>query len=132
MKNLLFKNKIDKSGSALALTMFILAGMIVVALSGSYIMILSLKASGIQSQSAKAYFAAESGAEEILFEIRKNNWPYYEENVSFEVPIEKFNNGNLSSGASYQVYYTNLNNPIIFDSIGSFQGTRRSVQLRMN
>ncbi len=138
MKNLLLKDKIfskynfkDKSGSALVLTMFILAGMIVVALSGSYVMVLSLQASGTQSQSTKAYFAAESGAEEILYEIRKNSWSFFSEPTSLTESIEKFNK-TLGSGVDYKVYYTNRNNPIIFNSVGSFNETKRSVQIRMN
>lgn len=127
------KNKIfvDQEGSALALTMFILAGMMIVAISGSYVIVLGLKSSGIQSQSTKAYFAAESGAEKVLWEMRKNGWAYYEEPVSFDNSIAKFDS-NLSSQASYKVYYTHEVQPIIFDSIGEFKKTKRSIQLRMN
>lgn len=121
----------DKQGSALALTMFILAGMMIVAISGSYIIILGLKSSGVQSQSTKAYFAAESGAERVLWEMRKNSWKYYEEPVSFTNSIVMFDTV-LDSGATYKVYYTHNVMPIIFESIGEFNGTKRSVQLRMN
>ncbi len=120
----------SKPGSALILTMFILAGMMVVAVSGAYIIVLGIKSSGLQSQSTKAYFAAESGAERALWELRKNNWSYYEEEVSSDNSLSKFDT-ELSSGASYKVYYTHNVKPIIFDSVGNYLRTKRSVQLRM-
>jgi len=131
MRKFFLKISKDKEGSALALTMFILAGMMIVAMSGSYVIMLGLKSSNIQSQSTKSYFAAEAGAEKLLWEMRKNNWAYYEEDVSFTDSISEFDSV-LDSGASYKVYYTHNVQPIIFESIGEFKGTKRSVQLRMN
>lgn len=129
MSKILFlsKRRIErhKKGSALALTMFILAGMMVVALSGSYIILLGIKASGIQSQSTKAYFAAESGAERLLWELRKQD---------FSRPTASLDNvvfsDSLGLGSSYEVYYTHFN-PLIFKAIGEFNNTKRSVELRM-
>ncbi len=115
----------DKKGSALALTMFILAGMLTVALSGSYIILLGIKASGIQSQSTKAYFAAESGAERLLWELRQNGWL-----LSVPPPTASVFSATLPLGSSYSVYYVNFK-PIIFKSIGDFNRTKRSVELRM-
>jgi orotate phosphoribosyltransferase-like protein len=115
----------DKSGSALALTMFILAGMLIVAISGSYIVLVGIKASGVQSESTKAYFAAESGAEKVLWEMRKNSWTYGTPSLNTPVFSENF-----SSGANYNVYYIYFP-PLIFDSIGEFMNTKRSVQLRI-
>ncbi len=131
MKNILAKIKekldirMDKRGSALALTMFILAGMLLVALSGSYIVLLGIKAAGVQSQSTKAYFAAETGAERLLWKLRKDGWsrpPTSENTVVLS--------DTLPSGASYTVYYTHFN-PIIFNSYGEFNQTKRSVEVRM-
>lgn len=114
-----------QSGSALALTMFILAGMLVVALSGSYIILVGIKAAGVQSQSTKAYFAAEGGAERLLWELRRNGWSRPEPSFDTEVL-----SGTLETGASYSIYYTHFY-PIIFKSIGDFNRTKRSVELRM-
>lgn len=115
----------DLRGSALALTMFILAGMLLVALSGSYIILLGIKAAGIQSQSTKAYFAAESGAEKLLYELRQKGWsrpPISQTTIVFTDV--------LPTGANYTVYYTHFN-PLLFQSIGEFNKTKRSVELRM-
>jgi len=125
MKNILRKTRqTEKSGSALALTMFILAGMLMVAMSGSTVILLGLKAGGIQAQSTKAYYKAESGIERILWELNQNSWvlpsPSLVDPV-FDVPMREGN---------YKIYYTNFD-PIIFTSVGEFQQTKRSVQVRM-
>ena len=125
MKNILRKIKeIDKKGSALALTMFILAGMLMVAMSGSTVILLGLKAGGIQAQSTKAYYRAESGTERILWELNQNSYTLPTTSLVdpiFDVPMQEGN---------YKIYYTNFN-PIIFTSVGEFQATKRSVQVRL-
>jgi len=124
MRKLLAKYK-EKRGSALALTMFILAGMLLVALSGSYIILLGIKAAGVQSQSIKAYFAAESGAEELLWQLRQNGW--VRPAPSLITPVAT---SSLPFGSSYKVYYTYFP-PMIFTSVGEFNKTKRSVELRI-
>ncbi len=109
----------------MALTMFILAGMLLVALSGSYIILLGIKAAGVQSQSTKAYFAAESGAEELLWNLRQNDLVRPE--PSLFTPIAT---SSLPSGSSYKVYYTYFP-PLIFNSVGEFNNTKRSVELKI-
>lgn len=126
MKSIFGKNIFkEKSGSALALTMFILAGMLMVALSGSTVILLGLKAGGIQSQSTKAYFAAESGTERILWELNRNTWI----RPAVSLTDSRFD-VTMPGGGSYKIYYTNFN-PIIFTSVGEFNQTKRSVQIRM-
>jgi uncharacterized protein (UPF0333 family) len=117
---------LDKSGSALALTMFILAGMMIVATSGAYIVMIGIKSSGVQSQSTKAYFAAESGAERLLWEMKNYSDGLYGDPSTKTIIL----NGNFNSGASYDVYYIYGGGPLIFNSIGEFMNTKRSVQLR--
>jgi len=125
MENSLRKTRrTEKSGSALALTMFILAGMLMVAMSGSTVILLGLKAGGIQAQSTKAYYKAESGTERILWELNQNNLVLPATSLTnpiFNIPLREGN---------YQIYYTNFD-PIIFTSVGEFQQTKRSVQVRM-
>lgn len=125
MKNILKKFKLrDRKGSALALTMFILAGMLMVAMSGSTVILLGLKAGGIQAQSTKAYYKAESGTERILWELNQNSLVLPNTSLNdpmFNVPLTEGN---------YKIYYTNFN-PIIFTSVGEFQNTKRSVQVRL-
>jgi hypothetical protein len=112
-----------KSGSALLLTMFILAGMLVVAMSGAYVMLLGIKAGGIQTQSTKAYFAAEAGAEKLLYKLRHEGWLH-------DIPssVVVFSETLPLSGAAYKVYYTSFP-PLIFTSIGEHSNTKRSVEI---
>lgn len=117
----------NKKGSALILTMFILTGMLIVAMSSSYVIMAGIKSGGIQSQSTKAYFAAESGGEMLLWEMRKNSYVYpnFPSNSAalFEeaTPVE---------GASYKVYFSNFSAlGLIFTSIGEFNNTKRSIEL---
>ena len=114
-----------KKGSALALTMFILAGMLMVALSGSYIILIGIKAAGVQSQSTKAYYAAESGAENLLYLLRKTGWSRPSPSAGIVY------SSTLPSGGGYDIYYTHFLTPMIFRSVGSFNQTKRSVELRM-
>jgi len=115
----------NKSGSALILTMFILAGMLIVAMSGSYIVLAGIKAGGIQSQSTKAYFAAEAGTERFLFELRRNG---YETNNITAVSL--FSETLPVSLASYNIYFTSFP-PLTYTAIGDFQKTKRSVEVSM-
>ena len=63
----------NKHGSAMLLmTLLSLASILMISLSLSAIVINGLKMGVIQVHSTKAFFAAEAGAERILWEIRKN------------------------------------------------------------
>jgi hypothetical protein len=122
-----------KRASALILTMFIMAGMLIVALSGVYVIILGIKASGVQLQSAKAYYVAEAGAERLLWELRKNNCQFGHPScanggsASNNQPVFT---GSIGTGLNYYVYYVGFP-PLIFQSVGEFQNTRRSIELRI-
>jgi len=114
-----------RPGDALILTMFIIAGMLIVALSGAYVVTLSLRAGGIQAQSTKAYYAAESGAEQLLWQLRKNSYAY-----GSPAPGTPIFTGALPAGATYTVYFTSFP-PLVFDSVGEFQNARRSAEIRI-
>lgn len=120
------------SGSALILTMFILSGMLLVAISSTYVVTLGIKAGGIQAQSTKAYFIAESGIEEFLWQLRKNNYEYYIERP-LDVPIFEFNFGPEGSAGAYGRYevYHKQQFGLIWQSIGEFGNTKRSVEVQM-
>ncbi|MFA6194805.1 MAG: hypothetical protein WC719_03630 [Patescibacteria group bacterium] len=113
-----------KSGSALILTMFIMAGMLIVALSGAYVVFLGIKAGGIQAQSTKAYYAAETGAERLLWELRQNSYSYEDE------PGTLIFQGDLVGESRYDVYFIDFP-PLVFRAIGEYQNSRRSVEIRI-
>ena len=122
--------KISKKakGSALILTMFILAGMLVVAMGGSYVILLGIKAGGIQAQSTKAYYVAEAGTERFLWELRKTGVSY--PNVQ-TFPVNNISSGTLPNGGTYQVNFTAGYAPPVFEIVGQFQATKRSVEIRL-
>lgn len=114
----------NRPGSALILTMFIMAGMLIVSLGGAYVVFLGIKAGGIQAQSTRAYYAAESGAERLLWELRWNGYGYGSstETVLFS--------DTLQTNSSYEVYYVEFP-PLVFRAIGDYQNSRRSVEIRI-
>ena len=113
-----------KRGSALILTMFIMAGMLIVAMGGAYVVFLGIKAGGIQAQSTKAYYAAESGAERLLWELRWNGYEYG------TVSANSVFQGNMDTGSRYDVYFVDFP-PLVFRSIGEFLNSKRSVEIRI-
>jgi Tfp pilus assembly protein PilX len=124
----------SQSGSALILTMFIMSGMLIVAFSGAYVVLLGIKSGGIQAQSTKAYYAAEAGTERVLWEVRKHHCqpsePSCTGTVSDQVSVFQ-DDGTLSTvDLKYYVYFTEYP-PLVFRSIGEYKNTRRSVEVRM-
>lgn len=126
----MFNISLKKKGSALILVMFIMAGMLVVALGGSYITLLSIKAGGIQSQSIKAYYAAEAGTEKFLYELRRKGLTYPDIGV-FPVIIPLPSPVTLINGGTYQVNFVSGYNPPVFNIVGQFQNTKRSIEIRL-
>jgi len=125
MKTLTFKfRNIRQSGSALVLTMFIMAGMLIVAMSGAYVVFLGIKAGGIQAQSTKAYYAAEAGAERLLWELRQGGYSYADN------PGELIFQGDLAGGSRYDIYFVEFP-PLVFRSVGEYQSSKRSVEIRI-
>ena len=117
----------QKQGSALILTMFILSGMLIVAMSGSYVILLGIKAGGLQAQSTKAYFAAEAGAERLLWELRKDGYIQ----TTQAVILTPIFTGTMNDGSTYKVYFTGFNGHLIFTSVGESQSARRSVEIQI-
>ena len=67
----------NQSGATVLLMLILMLGSILtITLSASDIIRSGLKLSNIQYNSTKAYFAAEAGAERILFELRKPRYDF--------------------------------------------------------
>jgi hypothetical protein len=119
---------LNKDGTALLMTIMILNSIILISLAAANIIVSGVKMSGTQSQSTKAYFAAEAGAEQLLWQYRKSGGVCQigaESSCNFSK--------NLSNGSSYQTKYVSGSvNPgitLIFISKGTFTGLSRSVEL---
>jgi len=112
--------------SAIMLVLFILTGVMLVVFGSSSVIISGLKMGNVQSQSTRAYFTAEAGAERLLYDFRKDNllntigettpqeniFPYYE----------------VHEGSSYEVNYDSFV-PLVFTILGTYEKTRRSVEV---
>lgn len=114
----------EKRGSALVLTMFIMAGMLIVAMSGAYVVALGIKAGGIQAQSTRAYYTAEAGAERLLWELRQGGYSYDDD------PGALIFQETLPGGGNYDIYFIEFP-PLVFRSIGEYQNSKRSVEIRI-
>mgnify|MGYP006966096639 FL=1 len=102
-----------------------MAGMIIVAMGGAYVGLLGIKAAGIQSQSTKAYYAAESGMEKFLFELYQDGYEYGEVDQDLSIMNADFGVGN-----HYDVYFTDYP-PLTFQSVGEYLKTKRSVEVKI-
>jgi hypothetical protein len=117
--------KKNKPGSALLLTMFLISGIIVVAFGGSYLMISGLRSSGLQYDSSRAYYVAESGAEYALDQVRKRG---FDLNATARDDLFPDTVMPDAYAGSFVVDYKRFN-PIILISTGSYGVTKRSVEL---
>ena len=129
LKKIIKALNVSREASALLLTMFILAGMLLVAMSSSYIVTLGIKAGGVQAQSTKAYFIAESGIERFLWELRKHysSYDYYSvEDIT--IPVFQSDNDSFLFGGAYNVYMSEIQT-LKHQSIGEFGNTKRAVEV---
>ncbi|MDD5528304.1 MAG: pilus assembly PilX N-terminal domain-containing protein [Patescibacteria group bacterium] len=116
-----------RAGTALLMTILILNSVILISLAAAKLIVSGVKESGTQSRSTKAYFAAEAGAEKVLYEYRKT--------FTCASPFDSCHYaGSLPAGSSYQVDWisggdSNPGSTIIFVSVGTFSGLKRSVEL---
>jgi hypothetical protein len=63
----------ERGGTTIFMTMIILSAILVVSLSASSMILNGMKYNKTRYDSTKAFYAAETGAEQIMWEIRKNN-----------------------------------------------------------
>ncbi len=133
----------DNRGTVLLMTMLILISMLTVVLGAANLVMSGIKMSGAQERSTMAYFAAEAGAERILWEVRQNGFDlmgcsindYIDFSAAPTVCVDSSTCGissnceySLSNNASYNVVYSS-NSPVTFTSTGVFSGLRRSVDI---
>ncbi len=95
------------------------------ALTASSLMSSGIKMSGTQMRSTQAFFAAESGAERVLWEWRKNDWV-----IPGGAATNAFSS-TLLNNSSYQVDKDASASPTIFRSHGFFGNLQRTVELKL-
>jgi Tfp pilus assembly protein PilX len=118
---------LNKKGTALLMTILILNSILMISLAASKLIFSGVRMSGTEAKSTKAYFAAEAGAEKILWEFRQGAGACKasETNCHFSK--------SLPNNSSYQTDYIsgsqNVGSTLIFVSVGAFSGLKRSVEL---
>ncbi len=117
--NKTFKNN---RGIILLMTVLILSGILVVALGAADLVMAGIRMNRLTGYSSLAFFASEAGMEKALWEARKNNYTLPDINT------DNVFNSNLTNNSSYQVNYATSSPNIIFTSIGSHSGIKRSVE----
>lgn len=113
----------NERGVILLLTLFILSSILVITLAAADLVFTGLKMNRLTGYSGLAFFAAEAGLERSLWEVRKNNY------VLPDIDTPKvFILSDLGNGSDYKVNYATSSPNVFFTSIGSYRGSKRSVE----
>lgn len=126
-------NKIKKEGqkgTALLMSVLILNTIIFVSLAVSQIGFSSIKMGRNEIISTKAYFAAEAGAERILWEFRKGSCSIDPQTCNFSDIVE--NNGYSSSNSSFYRVIAEPSSNVIFVSTGRVGEQYRTIELSLD
>lgn len=145
MNNLLKNNK---GGTVLLLTVLILTSVLTITLVASEIIRSGVILSRSQADSTKAYFAAEAGAERILWEVRKGTFDFsscLSECISFDSDPNGNINGcgvdcntglniiqTLSNKATYKIRYNYVDPDTTVKCYGKYpdSGINRVIELK--
>ncbi len=132
--NNIFKNK--NGGTILLMTVLILASILTVTLTAGEIVRIGLIMGRTQVHSTKAFFAGETGIEQVLWETRINGFDPSgcngDDYIHFGTPVtcdSNFEEYFLSNGASYIVKYITDIPDITFHSYGSYVDMQRRVEI---
>jgi hypothetical protein len=118
-KNLIKNNR----GVVLLLTLLILSSILVVTLGVADLVFIGVKMNRLTGYSGAAFFASEAGLERALWEARKNGYTLPESDQT-----DIFTLNNIGNGGSYNVNYATSSPSVVFRSIGTYKGVKRSVE----
>ncbi len=107
-----------ESGITLYLTIVILSVFTTVVFTLTGISISQIKITWLAGDSAKAFFAADTGVEQALFNIRKHD------------SFSKIDKVSLANGASYTVNISTTTNTTSIQSKGEFRSARRTIEAK--
>jgi len=128
-----------ESGSAVLISILILAAIFTAAMGAGDLLLSGLTAVRTQTYSTKAYFAAETGAERALYEIRTNFFDpesvcdASNQYVEFGTPIStcdaSVHEYALGDGLSYGVTIASTVPSVILRSTGGYKDVKRTVEV---
>lgn len=135
MKNILVKIKNQKGGTIIIMSFLILISILTVSMAVANIAISELKLGSAQTNSTKAYFAADVGAERFLYEVIENSYsPWGSCNEGDYLDLDSHScpgtspTLSLGNGSTADVIYASTTAKII-RSEGKFQETKRNIEL---
>lgn len=117
------KNIKNKRGVILLLTLFILSGILIITLGAADLVLNGIKMNRLAGYSSLAFFASEAGLEQALWKVRKDNYPLPNTNQN-----NMFQSLNIGNNSAFVVNYATSSPTVTFKSIGSYLGTKRSVE----
>lgn len=117
------KSKQEK-GYALLIVLFVMGLLSVIVLGVNVLIVTKLKVTISTANSVIAYYAAESGAEKMLYNDRKM---VYDPSLGIIV-TNIVEGGIFDNGATYSVERL-TDDPVSVKSIGSFQNIKRALEL---
>lgn len=129
-------SKNEKGSTVLLMTAVVMAAILTVVLTSSEIIRNGVISDKIQLDATKAYFAAEAGAEKLLWDVRFNNLTCnVSDCVNFSSPDSCDStcsasnlSENLANNSSYRVIYDDVSNSKV-KSIGRYLSVNRVVEI---
>ena len=136
--------KNQKGSTIIMITLLVMASILTVSLSLSNVVINGLKSSLNQANATKAYFAAETGAERVLWEIRKKEptsfdpWDDGCTNLNNYIlntfdgceGASGLNHKNNYGDALFYINYATSTPTTTLTIFGEYKGTRRALKLK--
>lgn len=119
------KIKILQKGVSIYLAIVIMFILLSIGLGISTLLVGQIRIIRGMGYSVVALYAADTGIERVLFEIRKNNYtPGALPDYPFgPTPVI------MNNGATYAVKIISANGTFTINSIGAYQGTNRAIEI---
>ncbi len=119
------RNKTMQRGIALYLALIVMFILLGIGLGISTILIGQIKIIRGVGNSVVAFYAADTGVERVLYAIRKEGYC----SPPPLLPVQPFIDVALGNGATYTVTITACNGATTIDSKGTYQETRRAIEI---
>lgn len=119
--------KMTQKGASLFLALIIMILLLAIGLGISAILVGQLKMVKGMGNSVVAIYAADTGIERILYEIRKED---YDPSTCKPTPCQTPFSGTVLGGeATYTTYIQNIGPPIKIQSVGKYKEIKRAIEI---
>jgi len=130
--------KNNKGGTAIVMTVLILAVILSSSMAVNNVILNGLQMNTIQIHAVKSFFAAEGGAERMLWEIRQDSFDFSGCGSNDEINYNNLGCTNnvtdythtFGNGSKFVLYYNYANPDTTITSVGNFLDTARQVKIK--